>query len=255
MVEGSAERHMCDVTGSKALSYQYKIDYLCSMTMSVLLRDSVKADTMENLCFHDDPELLFDAFGCETEEERNELLNMMVTLQVLQMQPDGFMEDYKKKTGVDLLEDDEALNQLCYSLKPAACITLAKEFYENLIAFLLQNELTYNDLFFLINLFEGHLNQHLRFGDEAKKEINEPFFNAYSTMRTALFEALENDNPELDIDALYAEYTVTAEGDEVLNAELSMLPEEKRDFLAERAQWQSELKALGVKAPQNQKEG
>ena len=258
MVEGSAERHMCNVTGSGAVSYQYKIDYLCSMTMSILLRDSVKADTMENLSFYDDPELLFDAFGCETEEERDELLNMMITLQVLQMQPTGFMAYYEEKTGVDLLSDDEALNQFCYSLKPAACITLAKEFYENLIVFLQQNELTYNDLFFLINLFEGHLNQHLRFEDETKKEINEPFFTAYSSIRNTLFDALEQDNPELDIDALYTEYSITVEDKEVLNAELSMLPEEKRDFLAERAQWQYELKALGKKAPQNytaQKEG
>lgn len=258
IVEASAERHMRNITGSEAISYQHLIDYMCSLTMSVLLRDTVKADTLETICFHDDPELLFDAFGCETEEERNELINMMITLQVLQMRPDGFVEEYKAKTGIDLIKDEAALDQFNYSLKPAICITLAKEFYKNLIVFLQQNELTYNDLFFLINLFEGHLNRHLSYEDETKKEINEPFFTAYSSIRNTLFDALEQDNPELDIDALYTEYSITVEDKEVLNAELSMLPEEKRDFLADRAQWQYELKALGKKAPQNytaQKEG
>lgn len=250
MVEGSAERHMCSLTGGKAVSYQYKMDYLCSLTMSVLLRDSVKADTMETLCFYDDPQLLFDAFGCETEAQRDELLNMMITLQVLQMQPNSFHLAYKEATGIDLSADEEAMNQFSYSLKPAVCITLAKEFYENLIPFLQENQLSYNDLFFLINLFEGHLNQHLTYSNPAKTEINQPFITAYNTMRSALFDALGQDNPGLDITALYSDYNITFSGEKLLNAELSMLSSEKRTFLAERAQWQDELLGLGQKVPQ-----
>ncbi len=249
MVEGSAERHMCALTGGEAVSYQYKMDYLCSMTMSVLLRDCVAADTMETLCFYDDPQLLFDAFGCENEEQRKELLNMMITLQVLQMQPKNFHLAYTEKTGIDLLSDEEAMNQFSYCLKPAICISLAKEFYENLVPFLQENQLTCNDLFFLINLFEGHLNQHLAYTSEAKAEINAPFIAAYSAIRSELFDVLAQDNPGLDIAALYNDYQITASGKGLLNAELSMLSAEKRAFLAERAQWQAELSGLGQKVP------
>lgn len=247
MAEGAAERNMCSLTGGEAISYQYKMDYLCSMTMSVLLRDTVQADTMETLCFYSDPELLFDAFGCETQAQRDELLNMMITLQVLQMQPAPFFDAYKEATGIDPREDEETLNQFCYRLKPAICISLAKEFYQNLVPFLQQNSLTRNDLFFLINLFEGHLNQHLTFTNESKAEINAPFINAYAAMRQALFSALEADNPGVDFTTLYAEFDITAAGEGLLNAELAMLPAEKLAFLAERAQWQSELRGLGQK--------
>lgn len=250
MVEGSAERVMCSITGGEAVSYQYKMDYLCSLTMSVLLRDTVKADTMETLCFYSDPELLFDAFGCENEAQREELLNMMITLQVLQMQPTAFHLAYTEATGIDLKADEDAMDQFSYSLKPAICITLAKEFYENLIPFLQENQLSCNDLFFLINLFEGHLNQHLNYSNPSRQEINQPFITAYQTLRTALFAALEQDNPDLDIEALYFAYDITAAGKNLLNAELRMLPEEKRAFLAERAQWQSELLGLGKKVSQ-----
>ncbi len=250
MVEGSAERHMCSLTGGEAVTYQYKMDYLCSMTMSVLLRDLVKADTMETLCFFSDPELLFDAFGCETQAQRDDLLNMMITLQILQIQPKNFHITYKEKTGIDLMVDEEAMNQFSYSLKPAICTTLAKEFYENLIPFLQNNQLTCNDLFFLINLFEGHLNQHLTYTNESKAEINQPFISSYCTLREALFSALEADNPGVDVTALYAAYDITAAGKELLNAELAMLPAEKLAFLAERAQWQSEQLGLGQKVPQ-----
>lgn len=249
MVEGSAERHMCTITGGEAVSYQYKMDYLCSLTMSVLLRDSVKADTMETLCFHDDPELLFDAFGCESQEQRDELLNMMITLQVLQMQPKNFHLTYAEKTGVDLLQDEAAMNQFSYALKPAICTTLAKEFYENLIPVLQSGQLTCNDLFFLINLFEGHLNQHLTYTNDSKAEINQPFISSYTAMRDALFAALEADNPELDVSSLYTAYDIEASGKGLLNAELTILPKEKRAFLEERAQWLSELGGLGQKVP------
>lgn len=250
MVEGSAERHMCMLTGGEAVSYRYKMDYLCSLTMSVLLRDSVNADTMETLCFHDDPQLLFDAFGCENESQKDELLNMMITLQVLQMQPKSFHLAYTEETGIDLMSDTDAMDRFSYSLKPAICITLAKEFYQNLIPFLQENELSYNDLFFLINLFEGHLNQHLTYSNQAKTEINRPFITAYNTMRSALFAALEQDNPGLDITTLYFDYDITFSGEELLNAELGMLSSEKRAFLTERAQWQFEQRGLGQKVPQ-----
>lgn len=250
LVEGSAERHMCTLTGGEAVSYQFKMDYLCSLTMSVLLRDSVKADTMETLCFYSDPALLFQAFGCETQSQQDELLNMMITLQILQMQPKNFHIQYKEKTGVDLTADEDAMNQFSYALKPAACTTLAKEFYENLIPFLQNNPLPCNDLFFLMNLFEGHLNQHLTYTNASKTEINQPFIRSYCTMRDTLFAALAADNPGVDVAALYTAYNITASGEKLLNAQLAMLPAEKLAFLAERAQWQAELLGLGKKVPQ-----
>lgn len=249
-VEGSAERNMCNLTGGEAMTYQYKMDYICSMTMSTLLRDCVKADTMETICFYDDPQLLFDAFGCQTQDQKDEILNLMITLQILQMQPASFYEAYKSATGEDLQADEDKQNQFSYALKPSVCITLAKEFYENLIHFLKENTLSCNDLFFLINLFEGHLNQHLTYSNPDKAEINQPFISAYNTMRSAFFAVLERENSELDMTVLYLDYNIIASGEDLLNAELDMLPAEKRIFLAERAQWQEELGGLGRKVPQ-----
>ncbi len=247
MVEGSAERNMCSLTGGDAVTYQYKMDYLCSMTLSVLLRDPVKADTMETLCFYSDPELLFDAFGCETEEERDELLKMMITLQVLQIQPKSFHAAYTEKTGVDLFADEEAMNSFSYSLKPAVCLSLSKEFYENLGRYLNENGSSLNDIFFLINLFEGQLDQHLRYTDPDRDEINEPFINGYTAIREKFFSLIGTEDPSADLSALYGQYDITAAGDGLYNADLSDLPKEKLSFLAERAQWLKGLSGLGQK--------
>ncbi len=251
MVEGSAERNMCSLTGGDAVTYQYKMDYLCSMTMSVLLRDSVKADTMETLCFYSDPEKLFETFDCKTQEQRDELLNYMITLQVLQMQPKSFHIAYKEKTGIDLLADEEAMNRFSYSLKPAACLTLTKEFYENLARFIRDHQPTCNDVFFLINLFEGQLDQHLNYTVDSKKEVNEPFIEGYTAIREKVFASLEAENPTLDLNSLYEQYDITAAGTDLYNAELSMLSKEKLSFLAERALWLKEFSTLGRKVPLN----
>ncbi len=246
--EGAAERNMCNLTGGQATSYQYKMDYLCSFTMSVLLRGDVQADTMETLCFYDDPQLLFDAFGCETPAEQEELLCAMICMNLFQMQPEWFMLAYEEKYGIDLRQDEQALNEFCYRSKIPVCTTLAREFYENLTASLQETPMQRNDLFFLLNLFEGHLNQHLDYGSAEKAQINAPFLESYRAMRSALFDALEAEDPDLDLDGLYTAYEIQA-GEKTLNADLSWLPREKRDFLAERAAWQDSLMELGVKVP------
>lgn len=248
--EGSAERNMCNLTGEEAISYQYKMDYICSFTMSVLLKENVNADTMETMSFFDDPQLLFDAFGAESQKERDEVLKLMITTNILQMQPQIFFDNLKADTGIDYQKDNETLDNFSYSLKPAICITLAKEFYSNLCSFLTENEISSNDLFFLINLFEGHLNQHLNYNNESKAQINKPFTESYLIMRNALFDALKRDNPSVDIQSLYEEYSILS-SEAKLNAELSMLPVDKITFLAERAQWQQELNALGIKVTNN----
>lgn len=246
MFEGAAERNMCNLTGGKATTYQYKMDYLCSFTMSVLLRDEVQADTMETLHFYDDPQLLFDAFGCTTDAEREELLCAVIAMNTFQMQPERFMDAYEEKYGIDLREDEDALNDFCYRVKVPVCTTLAREFFTNLAEYLQTQDVTTDDLFFLLNLFEGHLNQHLNFSSEEKTTINAPFVESYRAMRQALFDALEADHPGMDIDEMYAGYEILTE-DNKLNASWESLPTSKRQFLAERAQWQTELGALGVK--------
>ena len=252
MVEGSAERHMCKLTGSEAVSYQYKMDYLCSMTMAILLRPEVDADTMENLCFQSDPELLFQAFGCETQLQRDELIRLMITMQILQMQPEAFYYEYQQKTGIDLKADEETQNQFSYSLKPAVCITLAKEFYENLADYMTKNYVSANDLFFLMHLFEGHLNLHLDYGKQEKAQYNKPFMDFYGQLRDTFLTGLQGDNPQLDIQGLYDSYNILSDGVHALNGDWSGLPDEKREFLLERAQWQADLLALGVTVPQTQ---
>lgn len=236
-VEGSAERNMCKLTGGDAVTYQYKMDYICSMTLSTLLNGEIPAEYMDTISFYSDPDLLFNAFS----RSKEEMILFMTTMQILQIQPEAFFLDYQEKTGIDLRESDDTLNEFCYQLKPAVCITLAKEIYRNLAVYLQENEVSQNDLFFLIALFEATVNQHLGFAKEGKEEINAPFMEAYLPLRSALFQALEE-----DLEAKYLNYSILAQ-DNMLNANLTNLPQDKKDFLAERVLWLKDLMGLNAK--------
>lgn len=244
LVEGSAERNMCLLTGGDAVTYQYKMDYICSMTLATLLNPQVEADRMHIICFQDDPQLLFSAFRCP----REEVVELMTTMQVLQMQPKDFFTEYQEATGEDLKQTPETLDDFCFRLKPAVCITLAKEFYRNLAYALQAGELTARDVLFLIGMLEATLDQHLNYTKAEKAAINAPFLTVYRGLRRELFRLLEAENADLDLTALYDGYTLL-EGEKKLNASLESLPEEKRTFLLERVQWLRDLRGLDRKIP------
>lgn len=247
LIEGAAERLTCKTVGCDAISYQYKMDYLCSYNMSVMLRDSVAVDAMERLSLAKDPHLLFDVFGCSNQKQKEEVLKLIITTNILQSQPTYFYEHLKEKTGYNPNESEEELSRFGYYLKSDICLSLAKEFYENLASFICEKEIPSNDVLFLINIFEGHINQHLKFSKESQKEYNESFLKQYIPLRAGFFSLLDKDNPQLDFASLYEEYSIISGN--ILNAELAVLSKEKRDFYIERAQWQKDNLGLGQKVP------
>lgn len=242
LFEGSAERNTCTYTGAVPLTYAYKVDYIASFETAVILRESVKADMMETLCFYSDPALLFKAFESEAGDARRELLEAMITVNILQMTPDAFYRVYEKKFGYRPDRDDETFNSFSHSLKVPVCKTLTRHFYRNLTDLLTEQAVSEGDVFFLINFFEGCLNMHLDFDSSEKKEASGEFFESYRAIRKAFFEAVGEGAAER-----YAAYEATAEGEYKICASLDFLPEEKRSFFIERVQRQHDLSDLLVK--------
>ena len=93
---------------------------------------------------------------------------------------------------------------------------------------------------------------YLDYGKQEKAQYNKPFMDFYGQLRDTFLTGLQGDNPQLDIRGLYDGYNILSDGVHGLNGDWSGLPEEKREFLLERAQWQADLLALGVTVPQTQ---
>ncbi len=245
--EASAERNASNLTNADPMTYTYWVDYLCSFDMAVILDKDNSADVMETVCFYDDPEILFSAFGIETDEEKKELINALVTINVLQTSPEAFLKAYEAEYGKRPDEDEKELELYRYSLKPCVTVTLAKRYYKNLIQLLTESEVSVTDLCFLINAFESQINQHLSYSKKEIAEINEHFFSRYIQMRNALFGAIGECNGDVDMNKEYSEYDMCAKGKTKLNAALAFLSEEKRRFFLERCQWQYNMDSIGVK--------
>lgn len=247
LFEGGAERVTATYTNSRPLTYAYKVDYICTFNTALLLDRDVPCDFFETVCFYDDPELLFEAFGCESEDERREVVNAMITVNVLQMSPEAFYLEFEKEYGYRPDKDDDTFNDFCYSLKPAPCLTAAGYFYKNLTRLLCENKIGANDLCFLINSFESSLNMHMNFADESTAAVNEPFSKGYRAIRDAFFDAVSRSGNGVDMAELYEKYEMCDKEEQIIAASLSFLSEEERAFFLDRAQRAFELEKLAVK--------
>lgn len=187
-IEGSAEKEMCNITGDPAITYKYKISYLDSLTMATMLKDNVSADQTEKICFQNDPEVLYQQFGCDTEDKKRELIKMMYTIDILQSEREDFYNKYEAAYGS--VDNDEKLVALQRKLKIPICETLTKEFFENLSTYMNANAITIDDMNYLLRTFEGDVNSHLDCSNPEKAADNIAFMDFYTAIQDEFFKTV-----------------------------------------------------------------
>lgn len=241
--EASAEETMDNQTGNGPITYQYLVSYLDSISMATILDDNVAANTTEYLCFQKDPEKLFEQFGCDSEAEREELIKMMYTIDVLQNERDDFYAQYNPVYG-ELASEDE-LVQLQRDFKVSVCETLTKKFYENLSNYLEQHPTTIDDTFYLIRAFEGDINSHLDCANAEKLDHNQDFMDYYVGVQDNFFQSLADSNGLTieDVTERFNTYTPTQE-----NAEKLSIDSAKKDFIIERMEEVSDRASASLRA-------
>lgn len=233
--EASAERMMCNITGDEPTTYEFAVNYLCSLNLATMLQTEVPADYVETISFYDDINKIYELFHCKTEEECMEVLNMLISIDIIQQQPEPLMKAYGDKFGVDV-EEDAVTAELFCKLKPSICLTLSKNFYRNLATLISEREdVTVNDMCYLIGLFEAVLDSHMKYSNENYDKYNVGFVDSYCRLRSEFFDAVQTEDG-IDIESYYMEYSLedltTAETD--VNAGLKWLDADKKEFLLER---------------------
>ncbi len=235
--EGSAERSMCNLTGDELFTYEYMINYICSVNLCTFLNKNNPANYAETISFYDDVELLYDMFDCETQEDKYEILNMMIAINIIQMQPDELMEAYATQYNVNI-EEQSVKDDLNCTLKPAIVTVFTKQFYNNLAIILSEKtDVTVNDLCYLIALFEATLDNHIKYTNEKYSTYNADFLNIYKSIRNVLFEKVKTNNG-VNIASAYNNYCIFSNDDSnTVNASLKWNYDEKNKFTLERAEY------------------
>lgn len=226
LVEGSAEKEMCDITGDEAVTYKFKISYLDSLTMATILKDNVSVDQTEKICFQNNPEMLYQQFGCDTEDQKRELIKMMYTTDILQSEREDFYDKYEPVYGS--LDNEDQLVALQRKLKVPICETLTKEFYENLSDYMSANPITIDDMNYLLRTFEGDLNSHLDCANIEKAADNLKFMDIYITIQDEFFKAAA-ESSGISYEEIIDRYNnyVPADSSELLNT----IDRSKKEFV------------------------
>lgn len=238
LFEGSAELLKNNLLGIDKDIYQNMVNYINTINLSTMFNDDVPARYTETLCLYDDINKLYDLFGCKNQKDKIEVLNMLITLNVIQYAPSQIMSLYGEKHGVDV-KDSKVIDDINYSIKPSACMTLTKSFYKSIIELLAEEEnVTLDDFCFMVSLYETAMNYHLRLNKESLTEYNAEYLTNYKLLRDELFNTLSQ-NMGTDIRSYFESYRITNADKEnnELSASMKWNELKKNEFLLERVEF------------------
>ena len=233
--EGSAELLKNNLLGIDRDVYQNMVNYINTINLSTVFNNGIPARYVETLCFYDDINKLYDLFGCKTKDEKLEVLNMLITINIIQFAPQEILTLYGEKYDVDI-SDTKVIDNINYSIKPSACMTLTKSFYKSIANLLTEEKnITMDDFCFMISLYETAMNYHLRLNRENLAEYNAEYLENYKTLREKLFSFVSA-NTGTDIKTYFNDYKITNSETE-LCASMKWNDSNKNKFLLERAEF------------------
>lgn len=186
LYEASAEKCMTNYTGSRPMTYIKMINYLESLSLVNVLNDD--SYPIEYLCFNKDINDLYDYFNVSTKEDKEEILKLLYSIEIMQMAPHDFYNRLNITQNVEV--DNNLVDKVNYEIKESICTTLTKLFYKNLSNNIVNKDTTLNDIFYLIKLFEDDLSSHNHYNDSNLYEYNEVFFEKYLNIQDNFFHEL-----------------------------------------------------------------
>ncbi len=256
LIEASAENLATDLYDVDPITYKTKVGYLNSLTFTQILKNDFKVRDIERLTQQQSLSKVFDTFGCDSDDEKIELLNLLAAINILQEEPEDFMNLYKEKilNKADITESE--LVDLKVDLKNGICTTLSKYFYENLASKIYEDGLDARDIYALISIFEMDLGGHISYFDQNGYEARREFFENYVTIQDQFFDIMGqslgysgeeieksyqsyNASIEVKVDTMFS----SAEYDDII---ISNLSDEKNQFITEMFKQYINIKTLSI---------
>ncbi len=221
--EGSAERMANLYTGTAPMTYTENIRVIQTVDVLAALREELPANYIETICFYDDVDKVFSLFDASTKEE---VCRMMYAFEIALEEPKTLVTDYPRLYGTSWTSDEA--EQVKFTLENMALTTLTKQFFYELCDVILENNLTKNDVLFLLDLYESSIGQMTRMGLNQYKKYSTGFAEWYKPVRESFFNVFEN-MTKADFNAYVSGSKKTG-----INASLSWLPESKIDVIMKK---------------------
>lgn len=184
--EGCAEYLTSNLNNKKTSNvYQDLIKSIDSIKISTILGNK-RVDEFENISLSKDLNDLFKYFNCQTKEDKKEVLDLMYAFELkynLNFSCKDFFDKYESMYGNTLskLEFTKELNN-------SIAQTLSRYFYKNLALLLKNKQVSVQEIFSIISVFENQISREVFFS--SKQESLELFFEMYNDMQSELFEMI-----------------------------------------------------------------
>lgn len=244
ITEGSAEKGSTNQIGGNDEAYINLVAYVESLDLaSILSPNANDGNDIENCTFNKNINHFYELLGAKNGISRKEIAEMMYAMEIVQKKVTTYQEDYAKKYNEEL-SDQEYMN-IRYQLRRDFILETAKIFYSNLANSINnRNDVTLEDVFYLITIFEGDMNYHLEYSTRKTSNIDDEtkeFLSQYNELQTNFFSSLSicNNLSIDDVTLLYSEYGMyaqTNDGSKVHNASLKWITDEKRNWLEEKSE-------------------
>ena len=250
--EGCAEQIVLDQNQENdSLTYQHEVDMLKTLKAATILSDKVGLTTLEDLSLQRDLDTIFTYFNCETDQEKEEIVNMMYAIN-LWMRDDSFSSSaafYQIDVVSNaMFEDYRSKNDFQNYLKGAVGQTISKKFYSNLANSIVDKTVTLGEIFNLISIHENDLNHLVWYSDTSKKDALADFFEGYRAVQDTFLQMIADHLGVSLSEVQKAYYTYHAAMDEE-TISVSFLDSDKNVFFQqlnqERKQTNSKVSSIG----------
>lgn len=186
--------------GTEPLFYQNQILGLESITLSIILNSNNNSTSIEDNMFQHDLDKFMNIFNAKTNEQKQEIINMIYSFELYYDEKDDFNQQYENKYGYSISSE---LEDYTTSLRGSIALTLSKLFYNNLSEIIAGKSVTLKDIYTLISVFENDISR-LTWYNSKYENYNE-FLTEYNLIQNNFFGMI-SENTNLDIDTLQQKY-------------------------------------------------
>lgn len=244
LLEGSAEKTSTAQVGGNDEAYINLVGYVETVDLATIPSSlSLTGNDIEQTTLNKDRAKFYELLGANNGISQKEIVEAMYAMEIVQKKVATYQEDYKNNYGAEL-SDDEYLN-IRYSLRRDFILEMSKIFYNNLaISINNRNDVTLEDIFYLITIFEGDMNYHLDYcksGRITDDTDTQNFLRRYAEIQESFFSSITvcNSIEYSDIIEKYNQYGLFVKSDNQelsANASLRWMNDSKKAWLLEKAQ-------------------
>lgn len=212
VLDGSAELGMSKYLNIDPGTYQKKISYIKSYNLSRFNEINSKEQSLENAVFNPNLEETFKDLGLESEQEKQDFLKYMYSVEITQVDTNDFWKYYETKTGKILTSEEKT--GLRMDIRTDAVKHLTEQFFENLSDAIHEGKVSdLNTAFYLMRTWELDTYNHLEYTKTASLDHAKDFITWYDqTQNSILTSIAESSNLDpTEVQTMYNDYNLQVE--------------------------------------------